>query len=750
MVYAPGAPTVVRSDSVVVTGVVQEYYGKTEINLQGGGSVTVLAERRKVPPPTRINASDMGEPYEGCLVFLENIVVYDDDIGYGEWLVYDTTDTIIVDDLGNYSYTPVIGDSIVLIRGIVDYSYGNFKLEPRGDYDIIRFNRPILAYFSHSVRSDVANVEPRGNFDLDSVLVAWIKQAAFSVDFCIYSIWSWDVVNALKYQYDHGVSVRVIVEHDNLNSYTQSLENHGIPVIDDSFGANNGEGRMHNKFLIIDARDSTSTADDHVLTGSYNPSWDPFYAVNNIVVIHDDSVALAYTLEFNEMWGSNTNTPDPFNSKFGQNKTDNTPHQFNVYGIPVSVYFSPSDSPVQRLQDVISAADREIYFSAYTFTHQDVSNAMKSKWDSGTVMVAGVFDTSYFLDSNHWSEAWDMLGLGGGNPWSPPAWVYPDSQHAILHHKYMVIDPDYASSDPTVVTGSMNWTYSGAQYNDENFVVIRDSIIAQQYLQEFAARYTESSGHWPPGYFDISEIQANDPSDYEDLRVVTSGIVTGVYYQSEKFFIGMRPQGPYRGIFVFAGPSTPYQVNEGDSVRIMGIVKEYYNLTEMDVSNGLVETINTGLPLPDPVIVPTGTASSEPYEGVLVRVDSAICVDPDLGYGEWAVDDGSGSLIVDDLGVPYSPDSGLMYSVTGPIYFSFGEYKIEPRDSSDIVVLFVQGDVNGDGILNLSDLQFLSGYLFLNGVPPSPLQRGDVNLDGSVDARDVVYLSAILFSSNKR
>jgi phosphatidylserine/phosphatidylglycerophosphate/cardiolipin synthase-like enzyme len=65
-----------------------------------------------------------------------------------------------------------------------------------------------------------------------------------------------------------------------------------------------------------------------------------------------------------------------------------------------------------------------------------------------------------------------------------------------FHHKYAVIDAHTASSDPTVVTGSHNWTNSAEDEYDENTLIIHDAIIAGQYAEEFQQRVNDltSSG----------------------------------------------------------------------------------------------------------------------------------------------------------------------------------------------------------------------------------------------------------------
>jgi len=87
-----------------------------------------------------------------------------------------------------------------------------------------------------------------------------------------------------------------------------------------------------------------------------------------------------------------------------------------------------------------------------------------------------------------------MKGIGGSTPWNPPAPVYLDGESGLLHSKYILIDPDLPSSDPIVETGSFNFSTAATTGNDENFLLIYDSLVANQYLQDFAKRYTLAGG----------------------------------------------------------------------------------------------------------------------------------------------------------------------------------------------------------------------------------------------------------------
>jgi hypothetical protein len=59
----------------------------------------------------------------------------------------------------------------------------------------------------------------------------------------------------------------------------------------------------------------------------------------------------------------------------------------------------------------------------------------------------------------------------------------------------------------------------------------------------------------------------------------------------------------------------------------------------------------------------------------------------------------------------------------------------------------VPGDVNCDGLCNISDVTYLINYLFQGGPPPCPFwTAGDANCDGAVNISDVNYLINYLFN----
>ncbi|BEP28869.1 phospholipase D-like domain-containing protein [Helicovermis profundi] len=271
--------------------------------------------------------------------------------------------------------------------------------------------------------------------------------------------------------------------------------------------------QMHNKFLVIDGT--------WVWTGSWNFTVTGLYGsdenrANNIlggntqnsVEINSSSLADIYKTEFEEMWGSSTMTPDKVTSNFHGRKTDNTVHSLYIGGKLVEVYFSPGDNAIGKLKDlIVNEANDSAYFSIFAWSDQSILDELKNKYEGSYVdnqgsltgfKVKGVFDASYW--NQWWSASVDMTGrvasktstLNPNTRWNNPAPVYKDVEVRKLHSKTMIIDGE-STSDPTVVIGSTNWSNNGNDVNDENLLIIHDTVTANQFVQEFYARYIPAS-----------------------------------------------------------------------------------------------------------------------------------------------------------------------------------------------------------------------------------------------------------------
>jgi hypothetical protein len=138
-VYDSSGPA--RGDRLRVTGTVVEYYNLTELKTLT--EYVVESSGNPLPSPAVLSTGEVSqEQWESVLVRVENVVVTDEDIGYGEWSVSDGSGDVVIDDKGSYTYTPTTGAAIDAIVGPLDYGYGAFKIQPRDGDDIILPTQP--------------------------------------------------------------------------------------------------------------------------------------------------------------------------------------------------------------------------------------------------------------------------------------------------------------------------------------------------------------------------------------------------------------------------------------------------------------------------------------------------------------------------------------------------------------------------------------------------------------------------------
>lgn len=150
-----------------------------------------------------------------------------------------------------------------------------------------------------------------------------------------------------------------------------------------------------------------------------------------------------------------------------------------VSAAPVmTVGFSPSND-LGALQIVLSAIDgakRNIDVAAYSFTSKPVATALIAAGKRG-VSVRVVADEK--ANNDRYTAVTFLTNQGVP--------VRLNSQYAIMHNKFMVVDGD------TVQTGSFNYTASAAKRNAENALLVQGSPeLAKTYQAEFNRLWNES------------------------------------------------------------------------------------------------------------------------------------------------------------------------------------------------------------------------------------------------------------------
>jgi len=340
------------------------------------------------------------------------------------------------------------------------------------------------AYFNREVDNSVSTGTDalRVYRALDDTLINYINRAKETIDFTIYNynlVEVSDITAALNAAHARGVTVRVIHDGEANNAGFVNL-NPAIGKIISPVGWPT-YGIMHNKFIVFDAYHSNPDV-PFVWTGSTNftdgqVNTDP----NSVIILQDQSLAIAYTLEFNEMFGSDGAKPDNAKAKFGKFKYDNTPHEFIIGDKKVECYFSPSDGVHSKIKETIESAKKDISVATMLITKSDIGYVLRDQHEAGLavrVLVNRKSNCSPTVVST----------LEG----SLDSMFLETQESGIMHHKYMMIDRQ--GQEPILWVSCHNWSTSADEINDENTLIIHDATLVNIYYQEFYKRFSASGG----------------------------------------------------------------------------------------------------------------------------------------------------------------------------------------------------------------------------------------------------------------
>ena len=317
----------------------------------------------------------------------------------------------------------------------------------------------IEVYFTDPGTEPGAETDPL----LDDALLALIDASTTSLDLCLYEFELDAVADAALDAWERGVDVRLVSDGDEAHAVgTAALEAAGVPVTYRPAG----NRIMHDKFVVVDHQ--------AVWTGSTNVTPNGVYRNNNhAVVIESVPLAAEYTAEFEQMHTL---------ARFGRQKTDVSTARAIAHGDhDLVLHFAPQHDPIVEVVDLIDSADHTVHFLIFSFTHDDVMQALLDAQARG-VEVVGVFDESQANGAYSVDEDLALAGVpvyidGNGNAsgWSGGK----------LHHKVLVVDAGHPDSDPVAITGSFNWSNAATDDNDENLVELRDPAIVSQFADEF-------------------------------------------------------------------------------------------------------------------------------------------------------------------------------------------------------------------------------------------------------------------------
>lgn len=306
--------------------------------------------------------------------------------------------------------------------------------------------------------TDPVNVSDPANYSnsIEQKLIERINAAQSSIHIASFEFDLTPVAEALIAAHNRGVDVRWVtddeygLESDEEPGHGQfaMLEEAGIEVRADTRSA-----LMHNKFWIFDGQ--------ILWTGSTNITENGIFVQdNNTIVFQSAELAAIYEREFQEMW----------DGQFGPRSPSQLAEQSVVVnGMPIQVIFTSEDPALESaLVPLVRGATSSVRFLTFSFTDYPLAEAMIQRAAAG-VSVAGVMDKTQ--SGGQGSEL--------GTLFCANIAVRQDGNPQFMHNKVIIVDQRW------VVTGSMNYSTSAEESNDENVMIIDNPEIARLYLREF-------------------------------------------------------------------------------------------------------------------------------------------------------------------------------------------------------------------------------------------------------------------------
>ena len=151
----------------------------------------------------------------------------------------------------------------------------------------------------------------------------------------------------------------------------------------------------------------------------------------------------------------------------------NLNNKFMIGDSLVEVYFSPKYHTSTRIIELIKSAKKYIYIPAFLITHTEISNELVAAKNRGV-------DVRIIIDANSTgtrNSKHALLRKSG-------ILLKTENYAGKLHSKTIIIDDEY------LITGSMNFSNSGENKNDENLLVIKNSKIAKAHKAFFLYLWT--------------------------------------------------------------------------------------------------------------------------------------------------------------------------------------------------------------------------------------------------------------------
>ena len=697
-----GSP-LAEGDSVTVTGVVYESWGKTRI--RNTTNITVHGPAVNPPAPIEVSTLDASqEKYEKVLLKVTDVDISNPDLGSGDWSVTDGSGDLIISDKWDYYYYPKAGDSLATIVGTLEQYNGSYKLMPRLARDVVEAGPFTRIQRIQQVLGSALYMTPDSNhFD---------KSYFFT-----------DTVTCI------GVVIVPVADLSQQDTSVSPIGGYSRFVFQDPNGG---------PFSAMQAYDEDASAFPELFVG------DSIIMTGWIAEYNNSDPANFTEMEITspvDIIGVNANIPDRPVVSTSDLRLPITAEQWEFCMVRIedavvianylgSGYFSIDDGSGSTLVEADRTnimRGRDLYGNTFPpYVHPPPTTAISSLEgfiyhrsssysDSTTYKVAPVHPTD--------------IVLGGG----PPS----ISGFAVTESPFGLSDAVTVSAtitDESVVASAVvAYRVNGGVWTDEAMTegtadIWSGTIPAtdtEGALVEYFIKATDNSamsslspdtsvalyGYHTradgPTIYDIQYTPFEAGDTYYTAAIVSvSGVVTSTANQPESRAAGFNIQdgtGIWNGIWADTCDAI-YTVTQGDSITITGTVIEDHDCTAITAVTAV--TVHASGKSVAALDITGAEFITEPekYECILLHFGEVTVTDSG-NYDKTVTDDGGTTefLIDDDFMIHEGPDDmyyhgldigAVITDLSGICHYYYGEYLVMIRDPADLVVSVSVADGN--------------------------------------------------------
>lgn len=276
-----------------------------------------------------------------------------------------------------------------------------------------------------------AHVYTSTHDDLKEVVLAALQSAKRSILLQTFTLKDKEVLQTLRKKGEDGLYVYVVYDRDHNGDLPTFL---GPQVF---CHPRTSKGLMHRKILVVD--------EALVLAGSANMTWSSLKKDDNLLVAIQASHLAQELWQQGRALAEGRPSP-PLDIRYYSLQDQN----IEWWSLPEEPY------ALQRLLQLIEEAKASIYIAMYTWTRQDLANAMIDASLRGVQVKVAIDASSAKGPAKAVIEKLKRAGI---------TVIIPTASH-LLHHKLLVID------NTTCVTGSTNWTKAAFNRNEEDLFVL--------------------------------------------------------------------------------------------------------------------------------------------------------------------------------------------------------------------------------------------------------------------------------------